>query len=82
MTKQPINLDSFRSSGLLWLINVTVFHPRGFALAIEYENGKPTGMSLLGDGKEPWCFSESERDGTQDSFDVVNALFVSLRDRR
>jgi hypothetical protein len=26
-------------SGLLWLINVSVFHPRGYALAIHMEDG-------------------------------------------
>lgn len=44
-------------SGLLWLINATVFHPRGFALAlVGDQNGKITGWELLGDGSEPWVY--------------------------
>lgn len=46
-----------RSSGLLWLINATVFHPRGFALQLHLDDhGDPTGWSLTGDGREPWGF--------------------------
>lgn len=39
------------SSGLLWLINRVVFHPRGFALGASAD-----GWMLLGDGTEPWAF--------------------------
>ncbi len=49
-----------RSSGLLWLINAAVFHPRGFALAVIEEGGQPTGWRLLGDGREPWSFASSD----------------------
>lgn len=48
-----LGLD-LRASGLLWLINATVFHPRGFALAIDTETGA---FSLLGNGCEPWFFN-------------------------
>lgn len=48
--------EDLRSTGLLWLINSTVFHPRGFALAFTMQDGKPTGWKLLGDGSEPWRF--------------------------
>lgn len=36
-------------SGLLWLINTSVFHPRGLALAvaIDQETGEASGWSLL-----------------------------------
>ena len=46
----PVDL---RSDGLLWLINVALLHPRGFALAVDSETG---GLSLLGNGSEPWRF--------------------------
>lgn len=36
--------EELRSSGLLWLINATVFHPRGWC--------------LFGDGTESWRFDE------------------------
>jgi hypothetical protein len=40
-------------NGLLWFINRCVFHPRGYALALEANTG---GWYLLGDGGEPWVF--------------------------
>lgn len=42
-----------RADGLLWLINRCVFHPRGYALALDVEKGR---WFLLGDGTEPWNF--------------------------
>lgn len=51
--------DEIRESGLLWLINKALFHPRGYALAwVKDENGNTEGWTILGDGSEPWCFSE------------------------
>lgn len=47
-----------RDGGLLWLINTTVFHPRGYALQLHIdEHGEPYGWSLTGDGTEPWSFT-------------------------
>lgn len=44
----------FRDSGLLWLVNRVVFHPRGYALAFHFDDeGVVTGWSLLGNGSEP-----------------------------
>lgn len=45
--------DELRATGLLWLINASVFHPRGYALAIHAD-----GWSLLGDGGEVWQFGD------------------------
>lgn len=47
-------------SGLLWLINAVVFHPRGFALALSMDTltGTVGGWELLGDGTEPWRYAE------------------------
>ena len=51
--------EDLRDSGLLWLINRAVFHPRGFALALTItDGGQATGWSLLGDGSEPWQYGE------------------------
>lgn len=52
-----------RDSGLLWLFNRVVFHPRGYALALHFEGefpelGECTSWSLLGDGSEPWSFGD------------------------
>lgn len=53
-----------RESGLLWLINKVVFHPRGFALALSYEAGELVGWKLLGEGSEPWQFgAEADDEG-------------------
>lgn len=50
-------------SGLLWLINRVVFHPRGFALGINDE-----GWTLQGDGASPWSFTD---DMDQEKFTKV-----------
>lgn len=52
------DLAELHESGLLWLINRQVFHPRGYALALTVENGTAVGWDLLGDGTGPWSFSE------------------------
>jgi hypothetical protein len=45
------------TTGLLWLINRTVFHPRGFALGITTDGSM---WQLLGDGTEPWSFPQAD----------------------
>lgn len=54
--------QNLRTSGLLWLINRQVFHPRGFALAViaDTTTGEVTGWELLGDGIEPWNFADGD----------------------
>lgn len=54
-----------RDSGLLWLINRVVFHPRGVALALHAdETGRVYGWSLLpsSDGG-PWTYPEDVEPG-------------------
>lgn len=63
----PVDL---RGDGLLWLINVTTFHPRGFALAVN--DGE---FWLQGDGTEPWRFA-SEADVIAEGGDPANAVPV------
>lgn len=55
-------LSELRESGLLWLINRTVLHPRGFALALVVDGNEVVGWQLLGDGTEPWSFGDDETD--------------------
>ncbi|WP_075662226.1 hypothetical protein [Streptomyces acidiscabies] len=57
-------LSELRDSGLLWLINRTVFHPRGMAVAlVTDEAGAIVGWQLIGDGSEPmWFAPEDESD--------------------
>lgn len=49
------------SDGILWLINRVVFHPRGYALAINSDTHQ---FYLLGDGTETWSFGP-EADETE-----------------
>jgi hypothetical protein len=66
-------------SGLLWLINATVFHPRGFALALSMDTltGVVTGWDLIGDGTEPWRYA----DGMAERFAAAEATLASYRAR-
>jgi len=50
------------ASGILWLINRVVFHPRGFALALhkDTETGEVTGWSIRGHGDEVLVFTEPD----------------------
>lgn len=65
--------------GLLWLINRVVFHPRGFALALEYADGddEPWGWSLQGDGSEVWSFGGFDED---EKLREVEALLAQARE--
>lgn len=57
MSAGPRPFSELRDSGLLWLINRAVFHPRGRALALHLDDGgHAIGWHLLGDGAEPWRF--------------------------
>lgn len=44
----------FEKDGLLWLINKSVLHPRGYALGHIPDTNE---FVLLGDGSEPWRFA-------------------------
>lgn len=56
--------DDLRTSGLLWLINRVVFHPRGFALGFVFHEGELAGWQLQGDGTDPFRYDNDidERD--------------------
>lgn len=47
------NFNELENSGLLWLINRTVFHPRGFTFGLVPDaNGNMVGWAVVGDGKK------------------------------
>lgn len=71
-------LRELRTTGLLWLINRVVFHPRGFALYLRVgPDGEVRGWGLQGDGSEVWRFATQ---ATEDRhFAEVEALFASCR---
>lgn len=65
LRRQQQRLGALSGSGLLWLINRVVFHPRGFALALHTESdGRVTGWSIQGAGKEVWKFSDADDDAS------------------
>lgn len=55
----------FRLSGLLWLLNTAVLHPRGYAVGFHFpdgvdpEVGDPDGWEIMGDGTERWAYAEA-----------------------
>lgn len=49
---------NLQDDGILWAINRTLFHPRGFALAVIPDGkGGAVGFQLLGDGLVPWQYA-------------------------
>lgn len=74
MTIEPRPFNELRSTGLLWLINASVFHPRGYALAfVPNVLGEAIGWTLLGDGTEAWHF-----DGKDPTIDELMAATKAL----
>lgn len=70
--------SEFAETGLLWLVNTSVFHPRGYALAFHKDDaGDVVGWSLLGDGTERWAFAENwptDQRSPDDAFLTVKEL--------
>ena len=66
-------LADLSATGLLWLINRVVFHPRGFALALKIDDatGEAVGWQLHGKATEPWTF---EAAAEQEKYRAVEAL--------
>lgn len=68
----PLPFEELVSSGLLWLINATTFHPRGLALGISCDSeGHAIGWRLLGSAIEPWSFPDDRN--TQGKFEAAQA---------
>lgn len=65
----PVDL---RRDGLLWLINTTVFHPRGYALGYDVDTGV---FLLMGDGGDVWGF-EHNFVNEEKFLGKVNAIFA------
>lgn len=60
-----------RDTGLLWLINRVVFHPRGYALGLHFDlDLNCIGWSLLGDGSEPWSMGPDPTDDERKLLDA------------
>ncbi|GGQ48744.1 hypothetical protein [Streptomyces asoensis] len=65
-------------SGLLWLINRTVFHPRGLALALYQEGDEALGWKLLtAPSGEPFTFPETvDNDGFRRAEATIRAALT------
>ncbi|HWE81135.1 MAG TPA: hypothetical protein VG265_05770 [Gaiellaceae bacterium] len=75
LDENRVALAEFQAAGLVWLVNSSLLHPRGVALAIHWKDGDidgegsprpgalPLGLSIVGDGSEPWCFGYDEASG-------------------
>lgn len=74
MPPRPVfSLADLLDTGVLWLINRTVFHPRGYALAVEVDDrGEAVGWSLMGPGDEPWQYGDEQTE--QQRFAAVERL--------
>lgn len=73
----PRPFADLRETGMLWLVNRTVFHPRGFALALAIDDaGKAIGWELHGDGREVWRFDEEADDA---AFRRASAFLAASR---
>lgn len=56
-------LKDLMDSGMLWLINRTTFHPRGYALVLETDKfGEVASWKIIGNGKEVWSFQQGNDD--------------------
>ena len=80
-TPNPVVAVDLLEDGVLWLINSTVFHPRGFALTVaQDDNGNHLGLLLQGDGTEVWQYgTDPDNPGRVDvdaKLAAVNALFA------
>jgi len=84
--ERPFN--EIRDTGLLWLINRTVFHPRGYALFLHYEDrenplapgGVATGWGLMGDGSEPWKFGDPPEEALALGAKTEDELFQMVKE--
>lgn len=68
----PVDLSA---DGVLFMINVQVFHPRGYALCLDTDGT----FQLFGDGTERWVFSETDEESADN--DAKWAAFNELLQR-
>ena len=69
--------EDLQETGLLWLVNTTTFHPRGYALALVYgDDGALEGWTIVGDGTQAWMFDKDDPDIDR-CFDAVSELLPS-----
>lgn len=75
--------SDLKATGLLWLINTAVFHPRGYAIGLHFtdrELGEVDGWVLFGDGSEPWVMGETPVDERPDGYRTIDELFTLTKE--
>lgn len=76
MSESGRAFKELRDSGLLWLINKSVFHPRGFSLSLIFdEEGEVTGWALMGKGDKPVRIPDEAADTEAERFTKVREEF-------
>lgn len=73
---EPSTEVQLREDGVLWMINRTVFHPRGFALGFTPVSGE---LTLYGNGSEPWHYDEAMNDVEDELFINFESLLARQR---
>jgi len=76
--------ELMEDTGLLWLINRMVFHPRGFALALVFaddERHEPVGWQLVGNGTQVWVYDPAELATEAERFAAATRTFDEPRFR-
>jgi hypothetical protein len=73
--------DLGRQTGLLWLINTSVFHPRGYALELVSKDGKWVGWRLIGNGREPFMFLDKDPAAIDECFRRATETLSQNHDR-
>lgn len=70
--------ERLRDTGILWYVNRVAFHPRGYALVLDFDDeGNARGWALQAtDGTELFTFPEEQDD---DAFKRVEALLTETR---
>lgn len=79
--RAAFSFDQLGNLGVLWLINRVVFHPRGFALALDYAESEtePRGWSLHA-AAEGEAFTFAMPEGFEDErFRIVEELLNEAR---
>lgn len=66
-TNQISTKVDLRKDGILWMLNTTVFHPRGLELGMATDGE----LYLLGDDREVWVFEETL---AESGFEAFNAM--------
>lgn len=79
MNERPF--ADLRETGLLWLLNRVVFHPRGYAFALHFnDDHECTGWSLMGDGTEPWSMADRPPDTRPADYRTEDELFRAVNE--